>query len=100
FSGSIITAGTFGGGAGGDVTVTTDLLHINGQTPLAGNSDFQTGIQAITTTSDSPAPGGNIQINAGSIDMEHSGAIFTDSSGSGVGGNVNIHAGRLSLSTG
>jgi len=98
-SGSIITAGTFGSGTGGDVQVTANSLHINGAVPEFGG-DFQTGIQAITTSGDPAGPGGNIQVNVGSLNMEHAGSIFTDSSGSGVGGNVSVHAGQISLSTG
>ncbi len=100
-SGSVIAAATAGAGNGGDVQITTDSLYLNGQTDFFGDIfDFPTGIQAITTSPDYSAPGGNIQVNANSLVMEHMGTIFTTSYGIGPGGNVNIHAGQLSLDTG
>ena len=64
---------------------------------LTGGPDFLTGIQAVTTSSDSPAPGGSIQITASSLDLDHMGSIFTTSFGSGPGGNIDVTAGNLTL---
>lgn len=97
-SGSFINAATFGLGNGGNVQITTDTLRINGRSSLAG-MDFLTGIQAVTTYFE-PAPGGNIQINAGSVVLSHLGSIFTTSYGAGPGGNIEINAGNLSLASG
>jgi hypothetical protein len=96
-SGSIITAATFGSGNGGNVQVTADVLRIDGRNSLAGGPDLLTGIQAVTTYFDSPAPGGNIQIRAGSVFLDHMASIFTTSYGAGPGGNIEIKAGRLAL---
>jgi hypothetical protein len=42
---------------GGNVQVTADSIHLDGHDLLNGGSDFLTGIQAVTTSFDSPAPG-------------------------------------------
>jgi large exoprotein involved in heme utilization and adhesion len=99
-SAAIITAATFGSGKGGNVQVTTDSLHIDGRDLLNGGPDYLTGIQAVTTSFDSAAPGGSIQINAGSVQMDHMGSIFTTSYGIGQGGDIQLHAGQLSLAHG
>jgi large exoprotein involved in heme utilization and adhesion len=96
-SGSIITAGTFGSGNGGNVQITTGSMVIDGRDLLTGGDDFLTGIQAVTTSSDSPAPGGSIQVTANSLDLLHSGSIFTTSFGSGTGGAIDVTAGNLTL---
>ncbi len=96
-SGAIITAGTFGSGIGGNVQITTDSLYINGQGTSEGSQDFLTGIQAVTTSLSSPAPGGSIQINAGSLELEHMGSLFTTSYGIGPGGNIDVKAGQVTL---
>jgi len=95
-----IIAGTFGSGKGGDVNVTADSIYANGQDTITGGPDFLTGIQAVTSSTDFPAPGGSLHINAGTIDLEHMGSFFTTSYGIGQGGNVNVKAGSLKLDTG
>ena len=99
-SGSIITAATFGAGNGGNVQITTGTLRIDGTDRLTGGPDFLTGIQAVTTSLDSPAPGGNIQITANSIELDHMGSLFTTSFGIGQGGNIEINTGSLKLTKG
>jgi len=98
--GAIITAGTFGAGNGGNVQVTAESMRIDGKDTLTGGPDFLTGIQAVTTSTDSPAPGGNIQINARAFDLDHMGSVFTTSYGSGQGGNIDVAAGNLTLANG
>jgi filamentous hemagglutinin family protein len=99
-SGAIITAGTFGAGNGGSVQIIANTLRIDGQDTLTGGPDLLTGIQAVTTTDQSPAPGGDIHITAGSLELRSMGSIFTDSFGSGPSGNVDIRAGSVTLSGG
>lgn len=96
-SGAIMTAGTFGAGSGGNIQIVCDLMLIDGQSPLAGGPGFLTGIQAVTTWQNSPAPGGSIHITAGTLDLEHMGSIFTTSYGVGPGGSIAVTAGKLSL---
>lgn len=97
-SGGIIEAAAFGSGNGGDVQVTAKLLQIDGKETLGSGPDFLTGIQAVTTTT---APGGNVQVNAGSLEMDHDGSIFTSSIADvGPGGNVQVTAGNLTLGHG
>jgi filamentous hemagglutinin family protein len=93
-SGGIIEAAAFGSGNGGDVQVTaTKTLQIDGTA-----ADFLTGIQAVTTTT---APGGNIQVNAGSLEMDNNGSIFTSSYADvGPAGNVQVTTGNLTLGHG
>jgi filamentous hemagglutinin family protein len=99
-SGSIITAATFGAGDGGNVQVTADSVRFDGTDTLFGGPDFLTGIQAVTTSSDFPGPGGSIHINARSFDLDHNGSVFTTSYGIGPGGNIEVTAGNLTLANG
>lgn len=98
-SGSIVEAAAFGSGNGGDIQVTAkNLLQIDGKETLGSGPDFLTGIQAVTTTT---APGGNIQVNAGSLEMDHDGSVFTSSLFDvGPGGNVQVTTGNLTLGHG
>lgn len=96
-SGSVVIAGTYGSGNGGSVQITADSIYINGQDTLTGGPDIPTGIQAFTTSSDFAAPGGNIQLNVGSLQLDHAARIITASLGAGAGGNVSIQAGQVSL---
>ena len=98
-SGSVVIAGTYGAGNGGNVQITADSVYISGKDTLTGGPDLPTGIQAFTT-SDEPAPGGNIQINASSLKLDHAGRIVTASLGAGAGGDINIQAGQVSLANG
>ena len=90
--GAIITAGTFGAGNGGNVEITTETMRIDGRDTLFGGDDLLTGIQAVTTSPDFPAPGGDIQITAGTLDLRNMGSIFTTSYGIGVAGNISLQA--------
>ncbi len=99
-SGAIVTAGTFGAGIGGNLQITSDTMRIDGRDTLNGGPDLITGIQAVTTSRNSPAPGGSIQINAGSLEVNHGGSIFTTSYGLGRGGNIAVTAGNLTLANG
>ncbi len=100
FTGAIITAGTFGPGSGGNIQLTADSVRINGQDTASGAPDFLTGIQAVTTSMDSPAPGGSIRIASGLFDLDHMGSVFTTSFGLGPGGNIDVTAGKLTLANG
>jgi filamentous hemagglutinin family protein len=97
YSASLIIAAAFGSGNGGDINVTANSLLINGQDTLYGGPDLLTGIQAVTTSPDSPAPGGGVHIDAGSVELDHLGSIFTTSYGAGSGGNIEITTGNLTL---
>jgi filamentous hemagglutinin family protein len=99
-SGAIMTAGTFGAGNGGNIQITCDSMRIDGQDTLTGGPDLLTGIQAVTTSLFSTAPGGSIQITTGSLELLNSGSIFTTSYGLGPGGNIELSAGSLSLTDG
>jgi len=96
-SGAIMTAGTFGAGNGGNIQIVCDAMRIDGQSPFADGPGFLTGIQAVTTWRNSPAPGGSIQITANTLDLENMGSIFTTSRGAGPGGSIEVTAGELSL---
>jgi filamentous hemagglutinin family protein len=98
--GGIITAGTFGNGNGGNVQITADTMHVSGQATVSGQPDSLTGIQAITTSTDAPAPGGSLHITTGSLDLEHMGSLYTTSYGNGPGGDVEVKTGQLTLTTG
>lgn len=96
-AGAVITAGTFGDGSGGNLILTTDTLTIDGRDTLGGGPDFLTGIQAVTTSHFAPAPGGNIQVTANSIDLKNNGSVYTKSIGLGKGGDIEITTRNISL---
>ncbi len=96
-SGAIITAGTFGSGSGGDVRVTAHNLRIDGHDLFSGGADLLTGIQAVTTSGDSPAPGGTIHTKTDSLEIVNSASIFTTSFGIGQGGNIDVATRSLTV---
>jgi filamentous hemagglutinin family protein len=85
----LITTATYGTGDGGSINVAADNLMVD--------SSF---IQAVTTFND-PDPtlckGGNISIDAGSIDIRNGGLISATTLGSGAGGLINLKANSISL---
>jgi filamentous hemagglutinin family protein len=94
--GGVIVAGAFGAGPGGNIQVTADTLKIDGRNYATGDEGAG-GIQAITTSGGDPAPGGKIQIKAGSLEVVNGGTIFTSSFGLGQGGDISISAGSIHL---
>lgn len=99
-TGAIITAATFGAGAGGNVHVTTGTLDVNGFDAVNGAPDYLTGIQAVTTSFDGPAPAGTLQVTADTVNLQHNGSLFTTTYGLGAGGNINVNTRQLVLGNG
>jgi large exoprotein involved in heme utilization and adhesion len=94
--GGVITAGAFGSGPGGNIQVTAETLKIDGRNYDTGDEGAG-GIQALTSSGGDPAPGGKIQIKAGSLEIVNGGSIFTSSFGLGQGGDINVSAGSIRL---
>ena len=85
----VISAATFGTGDGGSIDLTADSVLVD--------SSY---IQAVTTfIADDPAlgKGGNVSINAGSIDVRNGGFITVYTLGSGTSGNIQITADSVDL---
>ncbi|HSU56427.1 MAG TPA: filamentous hemagglutinin N-terminal domain-containing protein, partial [Candidatus Dormibacteraeota bacterium] len=97
YSGGIITASASGAGNGGDIQITAKSLTINGQSASSDGADVLTGVQAVTTSLDSPARGGTLHINTDSLELQHLGSLSTTSSGQGAGGNIDVTAANLIL---
>jgi filamentous hemagglutinin family protein len=96
-SGAVIVAGASGSAAGGNIQIDTRSLRIDGTDLLFGGPDLLTGIQAVTASPDFAAPGGQIEINAHLMELDHSATLFTSSFGAGRGGNIEIAAGNLTI---
>jgi large exoprotein involved in heme utilization and adhesion len=102
FNGAIISTATFDKGNGGSIRITADSMRLDGRDTFTflGGPNNLTGIQAVTTTDQTPAPGGDIEITTGSLQMLHMGSIFTDGFGLGPSGNIKITAGSMTLASG
>jgi filamentous hemagglutinin family protein len=90
-SGSSITASTSGAGNGGDIQIGAGILNIDGGSALL----------VVTTSPDFPAPGGNIRVNAGEINLSQRGSILSGSLGIGPAGNISLNSsGDITLTGG
>lgn len=98
-SGGVVAAAAFGSGAGGNINVTAGHARFDGRDPVSG-INFPTGLQAVTTSPEDPAPGGRIEVRASLLELDNSGSIFTSSLGLGRGGDIQVNAGSLSLLNG
>jgi filamentous hemagglutinin family protein len=79
-----ISSESFGGGAGGNVRVTTESLEID--------------IAEITTKAGGAGDGGRIRVRAGVLELRNHGLITAQSTGSGAAGAVTVEVGdRLLL---
>lgn len=98
--GGVIVAAAFGSGSGGNVRVQAGTLFISGEDRTGAEPDIIAGIQAVTTSLNDPAPGGNIQITAQNVTLDHGGSIFTTSRGAGKGGDIHLVAHDITLDNG
>ncbi|HEV7404139.1 MAG TPA: filamentous hemagglutinin N-terminal domain-containing protein [Chthoniobacteraceae bacterium] len=84
--GGQISSNTFGLGRGGNVKVTADDILMTGQ-----GSAFSS-ISADTFSTGAGGPGGNVQVQAGTIRLENGARISANTFGSGAGGDVVVRA--------
>jgi filamentous hemagglutinin family protein len=84
-NGSIIAAGTDGGGAGGNLTLRTGTLGIQNQAE-------------VTVSSSGTGSAGNLFVDANRIFLNNQGRIRADTSGGG--GNINLQAPLILLRNG
>ncbi|MEI2581882.1 filamentous hemagglutinin N-terminal domain-containing protein [Scytonema sp. PRP1] len=84
-NGSVITAGTGGGGAGGNLTLRTGTLGIQNQAE-------------VTVSSSGTGSAGNLFVDANRIFLNNQGRIRADTSGGG--GNINLRAPLILLRNG
>jgi len=93
--GAQITSSTDGPGRGGDVTINTSALLLDGQ-GLGGT--------AISAETLGPGPrsgdAGTVTINAGSIAVQGRARISSSTAGAGGGGDVTVNTGALTVSGG
>ena len=94
-SGGAISSDTSGSGNGGTI-----LVGVDGELSVDGSNAAEfTGIRAQTTGTDEEQPkgsgvGGNITVNAGTLDIVNTGQISSSTFGSGSG-NKPSHDGRI-----
>ncbi|MEB3217314.1 MAG: hypothetical protein VKN72_13940, partial [Nostocales cyanobacterium 94392] len=102
--GQIITTATNLGQAG-SILLNSDRVSLSGidtsyqalwQDKTFENQTAESGLFANTTPTAS-ARGGNIQVNAGQLNMSDRAQISVNSQGSGVAGDININANRIEL---
>jgi len=94
-NGALISAGTEGLGAGGNVVV-----EVAGNALLQGHGITVTGIRAPSDDSDDAAAGGggSVSVSAGSLIVRSGASISADTSGSGAAGDLNVNvAGNILL---
>ena len=87
-AGGRISVSTSGPGAGGGVNITAPTISISG---------IGSGISAATLSPLNGGPGGNIVINANSLQGNSGGEISASTSGSGAGGSIDVTAHFLTL---
>jgi len=91
-----ISAGTWGAGQGGNLTVTADEIYLDdGPTPRDPFWDSQTGIFANSLGGTGDA--GNLNIDARQLDVESGASISASTLGAGDGGVLNIQADEMRL---
>lgn len=87
--GGRITATTSGSGNAGNITISSDGVHLDGQGATA-----LTGISADTQAR-SGGKGGDIAIDANALEIKNQGTVQVSTFGSGHGGNITIQARSL-----
>ena len=75
-------------GAGGDITVITETISVEGRASARANAD-RSAINSVTRTA---ATAGNISISTNDLRVGNGGLILTDTDSSGLGGNVTVTA--------
>ena len=100
--GAQINTRTFGPGAGGTVSITAGNVLVAGRDPV---TNTPASIDASTLAlqgfeNNATGRGGNVQVQAGKLDLLDSGVITTSSSSAGDGGDIVLDTIRLNLDNG
>jgi len=89
-NGASISADTFGLAPGGNVSVAAGKIYIDAQT-----SPTKTGIFADSQPLGAGGHGGDLNVQAGTLDIVDGGLISTKTLGRGAGGDTEINVGNL-----
>ncbi|MBH8578135.1 filamentous hemagglutinin N-terminal domain-containing protein [Nostocaceae cyanobacterium CENA369] len=90
--GADVTAGTFGAGKGGDLTITADKV-------LLFNESADSLYSSLTVQADrgATADAGNLTINTGELLVRDGAQVTANTYGTGKGGNLSITASKVQL---
>ncbi len=88
-SGGRVSAGTFGPGDGGDVTVAARTAFFSSE-----GSDLLTGILVASRSTTAAGKGGSVQAKFGDFAL-HGGRISATTAGPGTGGSVSVETGGI-----
>jgi len=86
-NGSIIAASAFQSGTGGNLTITT---------PPTGSVNLDNG--GLLTGTVGTGRAGNLQVQAGQLELQQGGIISTSTVGPGLGGDLTVNANNIQLS--
>jgi large exoprotein involved in heme utilization and adhesion len=95
--GAVVSTSTFGGGAGGNLTVNADTVELTGTTPLLTSQqlisstfnplNLSNGLFSLTAGS---GKGGDLIINANRLLLQNGADLFTGTFVNGIAGNLTL----------
>ena len=96
--GAQIATASFGRGDGGNITITArDSFNASGE----DDNGFQSGLFASSLgATDSPAKGGTVILQVGTLSLSDNARINTETTSQGAGGEIQVQAQHIHLSNG
>ena len=91
-NGGQISAGTFGAGNSGDLTVDAESIEIKKASPV-----FPTGLYSTVGSLEATGDGGNLMVNSDRIILEDGGRIASGTFGAGNSGDLTVDAESIEI---
>lgn len=92
--GSLISTGTFGSGASGNITIQSDILEAIG---FAKGQRQSSGLSTGVLNGFATGKGGDIQLNVNQLKLSEGGRISAETSGPGDAGMIDIKAKNIEI---